>query len=61
MSNHIHYEVWDEIICPFQISSAPSLKFGNGYVISSYILLDMWSLIHAGIKLIDAGEIVSGD
>ena len=27
------------------------LKFGNGYVILSHILLSMWLLIHAGIKV----------
>ena len=30
--------------------SVQSLKFGNGYVISSHILLGMWLHIHAGIK-----------
>ena len=27
------------------------LKFGNGQVISSHTLLDMWLLIHADIKV----------
>ena len=29
----------------------PLLKFGKGYLISSHILLGMWLLIHAGIKV----------
>ena len=34
----------------YQIIESP-LKFGNGYVISFQTLLDMWLLIHAGIKV----------
>ena len=34
-----------------QTSTVQLLKFGNGYVTSSYILLGMWLLNHAGLKL----------
>ena len=34
-----------------QTSLAQPLKFGNGWVTSSHTLLDMWLLIHAGIKV----------
>ena len=33
-----------------QTSTDASLKFGNGWIISPYILLGMFLLIHAGIK-----------
>ena len=39
-SNHMHDNVWDEIINPF-----PNF---NG-TISALILLDMWLLTHAGV------------
>ena len=34
-----------------QTSTVQLLKIGNGYIISSHTLLDMWLLIHAGIKV----------
>ena len=34
-----------------QTSTVALLKFGNGYVFSSQILLGKWLLIHAGIKV----------
>ena len=33
-----------------QTSTAAPLKFGNGYVIASQNLLEMWVLIHAGTQ-----------
>ena len=40
--------MWDEITYPFpNVNSAT----GNGQVISSHMLLGMWLLIHAGIKV----------
>ena len=44
ISNYIHYEVLGEI-------TVALLKFGNGQVISSHSLQDMWLFIHAGIKV----------
>ena len=40
--------MWEKYLSIF--NGAP-LKFGNEYVIASYILLYMWLLIHAGIKV----------
>ena len=34
-----------------QTSTVQQLKFGNGWVISSHLLLDMWLLIHAEIDV----------
>ena len=33
-----------------QTSTVQRLKFGNAYAIWFYTLLDMWLLVHAGIK-----------
>ena len=33
-------------------STVQPLKFGNGWVISSNILLDLWLVIHAGMNQI---------
>ena len=48
ISNHIHYNAWDEITYPFP---ATPWKFKNGKITSSHTLLDMWLLIHAGITV----------
>ena len=50
ISNYTHYIMWDEISDPFQTSTTQPLKFWNGWVISSHILLGMWLLIHVLIK-----------
>ena len=50
-SNYIYHKVWNEIIYPFPNFNIQLLKFGNGKVISSYILLSMYLFIHAGIKV----------
>ena len=34
-----------------QTSTVQPLKFGNGEVVPSHTLLDMWLLTHAGIKV----------
>ena len=34
-----------------QTSTVVSFKFGNGLVVSSHTLLDIWLLIHSGIKV----------
>ena len=48
MTNYIHYKEWGDIT---QLSMVVPLKFGNGYVISSHILLGMLLIIHDGIKI----------
>ena len=47
----MHYNVRDEITYPFQTPTVAPLKFGKVLVISSHNLLDVWLLIHAGIKI----------
>ena len=48
MDKYIHYKMWDEIIyIHTQTSIQQPFQFGNGYVVSSYILLNMWLFIHA--------------
>ena len=49
ISNHIHYEVWDEITYSFR--KLQWIEVGNGEVFSFHTLLGMWSLIIAGIKV----------
>ena len=43
------YKIWGEITYPFPNFNG-AVKFGNGYVTSSHTLLDMYFLIHAGVK-----------
>ena len=40
-----------QLFIHFQTSMVQPLKFGNKEIISSHILLDIWLLIHAGIKV----------
>ena len=40
-----------EIFIPSQTSMAQPLKFGNGWVILSYISMSLWLLIHAENKI----------
>ena len=40
-TNYIHYKCWDVITYPFQTSTVGPLKYGNGQVISTHILLGM--------------------
>ena len=40
-----------KLLIHYQTSLVKPLKFGNGYVILSHTLLNMWLLIHPGIKL----------
>ena len=49
----MYCEKWNEITYPGTL-----MKFGNGYVISSYTLLGMWILIPAypSSKLIHVGK-----
>ena len=47
ISHYIHYKVWDEIMYPFPNLNGCTIEVcGNGKVISSHTLLDMWLLIH---------------
>ena len=42
MDKYIHYKMWDEIIyIHTQTSIQQPFQFGNGYVVSSHILLNM--------------------
>ena len=50
ISNRMHYEVRDEITYPSQTSMVQPLKFGNGLLNPSHILLGMSLLTHVGIK-----------
>ena len=40
-----------KLLVQTQTSTVQRLKFGNGYLISSDTLLDMWLFIHDGIKV----------
>ena len=51
LSMHTHYKVWKmKLLIHCHISTMQQLKFGNWYLISSHVLLDMWLLFHTGIK-----------
>ena len=45
--------VWDGIkyLSNPKLPTVQQLKFGKGYVISCHILMGLWSLIHAGVKV----------
>ena len=49
ISNNIHYFVWDEITYPYPNFNGCTSDVWE--VISSHILLGVWLLIHAGIKV----------
>ena len=51
IGNYIHFNMWVENTYPFQTSTLQPLSFGNGWVISSHTILDVWSVIHSGIWL----------
>ena len=40
-----------KLLLQSQTSTIAPLGFGNGYVNSTHISLDMWQLIHAGINI----------
>ena len=48
ITNQIKYKVWDEITYPSPNFKGCLVKFENGYVISSHILLGMWLLTYGG-------------
>ena len=57
ISNHIHYKVWDEITCPFPNFITCTLKFGNGWVISSHTLLQACDYLSMqGLKSIQVSK-----
>ena len=47
--NYINHKVW-EITYPFPNFNRYAVGVWNGEVILSHILLDVWLLIHVGIK-----------
>ena len=49
--NCIHYTVWDEITYPFPNINDGATEVCESISYSFYTLLDMWLLIHAGIKV----------
>ena len=51
MRNYIHYEMWDEIIYPFQNFNGTTVEGWEWISIWIPNLLGMWLLIHAGIKV----------
>ena len=51
ISNDINHKVSDEITYPFSNFKGATIKIWNNLIISSHILLGMWLLIHAGLKL----------
>ena len=48
-SNYNYHSVWAEKLIHSQTSTVAPLKFGNGLVISSHTLQELWLSIHAGI------------
>ena len=51
IGNYMASKVWTEIIHPFPNINGAATDIWNRQVISSHILLDLWLLIHAGIKV----------
>ena len=49
ISNTFYMRCWMKLLIHSQ--TAPAHPFGNGYVISPHILLGIWLLSHAGIKI----------
>ena len=43
--------IWMKLFIHSQISTVEPLKIGNGWIISTHTLQDIWILIHAGIKV----------
>ena len=50
-NNCIRFEMWDEITNPFPNFTVSPSRFWNGWIISSHILLGVWSHIYARIKI----------
>ena len=51
MSDYTHYKGMDEITYLFPSDNVATVEVWIRWVISSDTLLDMWSLIHAVIKV----------